>query len=62
MEPNSPTRIGSISTSPPLSRILAAVAFTSDEAKYRHQADWPSCPGIGGTTAATALPSAYACV
>ena len=39
-----------------------AVAAASGEAKYRHQAEWPSCPGMGGTTAATALPSAYACV
>ena len=56
--PKSPTCIGSISTSPPSARIFWAVAAASGDARYRHQADWPSWPGIGGTTAATALPFA----
>lgn len=60
--PKSPTRIGSISTSPPLARTFAAVAAASGDARYRHHADWPSAPGIGGTTAAAAFPPAYAWV
>jgi hypothetical protein len=36
--------------------------MTSGEERYRHQADCSSAPGIGGTTAATALPFAYASV
>lgn len=55
--PKAPTCIGPISTSPPFAVTFSAVAAASGEAKYRHHCEGASAPGIGGTTAATALPS-----
>lgn len=60
--PKSPTCIGSTITWPPCSRTFPAVAAASGEARYRHQADGASWPGMGGDSAATALPSTYAWV